>query len=291
MSLASLRMPPKTVRKEPEQERTAPPEDVKWLLSVDTETVPDSDLVYPEEAKERFPKPIQHKIVAISFVTAKISGPAGEERLSLEECRSGGTEDSSEKDLIRGFWRLFEQRKPRLVTWHGRGFDIPVLKARSMVHGIAVPYWHKAGDKWSNYSHRYSTDWHCDLMDVLSDQHAAPFMTLRETAEAVGIPGKINGTSECIADLFKEGRIGDIRDFCEMDALSLFGLYIRWRHMCGASSAAAHDANMQSMLDYVEQESAKRKSMAKFRDLWKASKRPSPIFVGSASRDDGKTAA
>jgi 3'-5' exonuclease len=99
------------------------------LLVFDIETVPDRELL-PEPStgtEEPFPKPLHHQVIAISFVSAQITRIGRIERYDVEECRSGGTLDSTGPELLRGFWALIEREKPRVVTWNGRTFDLPVL--------------------------------------------------------------------------------------------------------------------------------------------------------------------
>src|SRR4051812_49026340 len=98
------------------------------LFFVDIETVPDRDVLPDDFAEGAFPpKPIQHRVVAISFLSAALVREGRVERYTVEECRSGGDLASGEEQLLRGFWRRFERDKPRVVTWNGRGFDLPVL--------------------------------------------------------------------------------------------------------------------------------------------------------------------
>jgi predicted PolB exonuclease-like 3'-5' exonuclease len=56
-----------------------------------------------------------------------------------------------------------------VVTWNGKGFDLPVLRARAMVYGISAKTWFQGGTKWDGYIQRFAPDWHCDLMEQLSD--------------------------------------------------------------------------------------------------------------------------
>ena len=51
---------------------------------------------------------------------------------------------------------------PQLVTFNGSSFDLPVLRYRAMVHGVAAP-----GLSVRQYFHRYTED-AIDLCDVLS---------------------------------------------------------------------------------------------------------------------------
>ena len=47
--------------------------------------------------------------------------------------------ERSEKELISSFVDRIEELKPQLVTFNGNAFDLPVLRYRAMVHGIAAP--------------------------------------------------------------------------------------------------------------------------------------------------------
>ena len=122
------------------------------------ETIPDRNLL-PEPftgTAEPFPKPLHHQVIAISFVSAQITRIGGIERYDVEECRTGGTLASTEPELLRGFWGLIDREKPRVVTWNGRAFDLPVLAQRALIHGIPMRYWHQAGDRWNTYRQRYA---------------------------------------------------------------------------------------------------------------------------------------
>jgi len=44
---------------------------------------------------------------------------------------------------------LIDQHQPRVVTWNGRGFVLPVLKQRSLIHGLAaLKGGHRADPAW-----------------------------------------------------------------------------------------------------------------------------------------------
>jgi len=121
------------------------------LFVFDIETVPDTDAVpnligldagagvaerrealdnYHLEitgGKNAFPRQPFHKVVAVSFLSAEIERTGRHEVYYLKEIRSGGKADSPEHDLVAGFFKWLDQRRPRLVSYNGRGFDIPVL--------------------------------------------------------------------------------------------------------------------------------------------------------------------
>ena len=192
------------------------------------------------EGRNDFPRQPFHKIVAISFLEAEIfrtgrPGTAGyEESYSLREVRSGGREDASEEELVRGFFSYFQGKMPRLVSFNGRNFDLPVLKFRAMKYGIASPALHQSGDKWNSYTARYSSDWHCDLLDVLKDHGAmSGGLKLHEVAAILGLPGKFGPDGSKVEDMFDAGDIAGIRNYCETDVLNTYLVYLHHMHHTG----------------------------------------------------------
>ncbi|MDI1266375.1 MAG: 3'-5' exonuclease [bacterium] len=246
------------------------------LLVFDIETVPDHVTL---EGATKALKPVSQKIVAISFVLARIEKDGGKESYFIEECRSGGTAQTDEKELISGFWRLFEREKPRLVSWNGRGFDVPVLQARAMVHGVPTVNWHTAGDRWNGYRSRYSPDWHCDLMDVLSDYGAAPRMGLQETAIGIGLPGKLIASGGEVAELVEAGDIEHVRSYCECDVLNLFCLYVRWALISGRCTVDRHDSSLGRLVDYLQSHRVAKPHFGEFFDRWSQSSQPCPAGI------------
>lgn len=126
------------------------------LLCLDIETVPDRDLIpadWPEGEFVR--KPVWHRVVAISFVEARIERTGeGSEAYVVECCRSGGEAGWDERRLLQAYWRHFASRRARIVTWNGKGFDLPVLRLRVMMHGIPAEGWFTRGTKWESYTQR-----------------------------------------------------------------------------------------------------------------------------------------
>lgn len=151
-----------------------------------------------------------------------------------EQCKvwSLGTPESSERELIERFFDGIERYTPTLVTWNGSGFDLPVLHHRALIHGITAGRYWDSGDndrefKWNNYLNRFHAR-HTDLMDVLAAYQARAFAPLDQVAVLCGLPGKMGMDGSKVWDAFQEGRIEDIRNYCETDALNTYLLYLRW---------------------------------------------------------------
>ena len=51
------------------------------------------------------------------------------------------------------------------------------------------------GSQWDSYTQRFAPDWHCDLMEQLSEYRACTAMGLNDMAHAIGLPGKLGGAA------------------------------------------------------------------------------------------------
>lgn len=261
------------------------------LFVFDIETVPDTDAVPnltgfddPDPGRRReeleryhleitdgrnpFPRQPFHRVVAISFLEAEIARERGQEAYHLRELRSGGEPGFDEKQLLEGFFQYFERLKPRLVSFNGRGFDLPVLKYRAMVHGVAAPWLYEAGDKWSSYQSRYAADWHCDLLDVLSDYGASARVKLNEVCAALGFPGKFGIDGAQVAGLVDAGRIEEVRHYCETDVLNTYLVYLRLMLHRGTVATDGYNAAVGDIVALIESEGAARPYLGEFMEAW-----------------------
>lgn len=110
------------------------------------------------DGRNDFPRQPFHQIVAISY--AQLVFEPGEEgpEMVIRRIGTGGNEHSDERELLEGFLNLIDRRAPKLVSFNGRGFDVPVIKYRAMAHALACPRWFSEGDKWSNYDARFDKE-------------------------------------------------------------------------------------------------------------------------------------
>ena len=246
------------------------------IVVVDIETVTDTALsrhedLYDEQGTERFVAPPLHRIVAIGFVHARLtSGPPGR-RIDLVDCRAGLDESASEADLLRGFWSLVGRLQPTVVTWNGRGFDLPVLLWRSMRWRVAAPAWFRKVSNFENYGYRFSLDWHVDLMDVMTGYGAARRVSLDAAARAAGAPGKLGAGGGDVGAMIGAGRLADVRAYCELDALNTYLVWLGWRHLMGELGddelRQAHDG----LAGWLEHERTARPHCGEFLDAWRQS--------------------
>ena len=150
----------------------------------------------------------------------------------------------AEPELIRRFFDGIEKYTPQLVSWNGGGFDLPVLNHRALIHGItASRYWDWGDDdkefRFNNYLSRFHTR-HLDLMDVMAQYQIRASAGLDAMARLCGFPGKLGMDGSEVAGAIAEGRIGDVRAYCECDALNTYLVYQRFRLMRGEIDAGEY---------------------------------------------------
>jgi predicted PolB exonuclease-like 3'-5' exonuclease len=160
-----------------------------------------------------------------------------------------GTEKDGERELIQRFYDGIEKYTPRLVSWNGGGFDLPVLHYRGLRHGVtARRYWDQGeGDypdsrdfKFNNYISRYHTR-HTDLMDLLALYQPRAAVPLDQLARLLGFPGKLGMDGSKVWEAVHAGRLDEVRNYCETDALNTWLVYLRFELMRGAIDGAEYE--------------------------------------------------
>jgi 3'-5' exonuclease len=180
-----------------------------------------------------------HRIAAISCVFRDDEG---------FRVRSLGSLEDAEPKLVNDFFRIIDKYTPQLVSWNGGGFDLPVLHYRAMINGVvASRYWEMGEDdrefKWNNYLSRYHTR-HLDLMDLLALYTGRANAPLDDLAKLCGFPGKLGVDGSQVWTLHQEGRLNEIRDYCETDVANTYLVYCRYLLMRGAMTREAYNAEI-----------------------------------------------
>jgi predicted PolB exonuclease-like 3'-5' exonuclease len=151
-------------------------------------------------------------------------------------------DNASEGKVIQNFFKSVEQKTPQLVSWNGGGFDLPVLHYRGLRHGVvASKYWDMGEDdrdhKWNNYISRYHMR-HLDLMDLLALYQPKNNAPLDAMAKLCGFPGKLGMDGSQVYRAFLDGKLDEIRRYCETDVMNTYLLYCRFQKMrCGLTES------------------------------------------------------
>jgi len=189
---------------------------------------------------------LPHHLQRVAVISCALRGDEGFKVWSLAEPRL------NEGEIIQRFFTGIEKYTPQLVSWNGGGFDLPVLHYRGLMHGVAAArYWDMGeGDyrdsrdfKWNNYISRYHQR-HLDLMDLLAMYQPRANAPLDELAKLMGLPGKLGMDGSAVWGAWLDGRIDEIRDYCETDVVNTFLVFLRFQLMRGLLTAAEHEAEL-----------------------------------------------
>lgn len=144
-----------------------------------------------------------------------LDGPADNRWVPFERMPGCTVYRGSESDILKEFWRFlqFGERgvRHRLVSFNGRGYDLPVLAIRSAMFGIkpSRPIETKPWDR----------DSHIDLMDVLSfggatrERYKLDYWCRRFDIESPKT--KLDGSQ--VQRAYREKKIEDIGEYCLRD--------------------------------------------------------------------------
>jgi hypothetical protein len=136
---------------------------------------------------------------------------------------------ADESELLTAFWDV-AKHYDNIVTFNGRGFDVPFIYLRSAL--LNVPITKK---NWLGY--RYATDPHCDLAEqmtfysVSGRDGAARRFNLDFYCKAFGIesPKSHGVTGMDVKDLMAEGKYREIAEYCLRDVRATVDLYKIWK--------------------------------------------------------------
>jgi predicted PolB exonuclease-like 3'-5' exonuclease len=171
-------------------------------------------------------------------------------------CWSIGDEAAGEEEIVQRFFDGIEKYRPTLVSWNGGGFDLPVLHYRALIHGVkAQAYWDTGlfdrDAKWNNYLKRYEFR-HTDLMDVLALYTGRQNAPLNEIALLLGLPGKLGMDGSKVFGAWREGKLADIRAYCETDVMNTWLVYLRFQAMRGILSDDEYESEILRAREFCE---------------------------------------
>jgi DNA polymerase elongation subunit (family B) len=128
-----------------------------------------------------------------------------------------------EPTMLREFWEKVD-KFDRFVSFNGRAFDGPFLSVRTAIHALS-PSKNLSG-------YRYSFESHIDLLELLTFHGAVSrdqTPTLHSACVAFGIPSPKSAEMHgyAVGDAYREGRLGEIADYCRRDVEATAALFKR----------------------------------------------------------------
>jgi len=224
--------------------------DIRYFV-FDVESVADPDLVAklrypheeiePEEAVERYRHELIEKYdsdfipytyqVPVAIAIAKVT-----ESYRLVDLVVLDEPHFRPHVMTELFWRGWEAyKRPTLVTFNGRAFDIPLLELAAFRYGISIPGWFQINARAMDQPrNRYNTQYHLDLCELLTNFGSTRFSGgLNLAAHLLGKPGKMEIAGHMVQDLYREGRLAEINEYCRCDVLDTYFIFLRSRVLVG----------------------------------------------------------
>ena len=226
------------------------------VLVFDLETVPDSTAFaqaehlthHPErevrrQMGEKVGRPLFHRIVCIGSLLAERGAEGAWHPAALEAPHQP---QHDERALIQGFVDRLLPQPPRLVTFNGHTFDLPVLRYRAMMLAVSAP-----GLAARAYFDRGGND-SVDLCDLLSAQERHVRVSLDELSRVLGLPGKPDGVDgTAVESLFAAGKHEEIAAYCTSDVLNTYRCWLRYELFCGRLDEVRFSASEKALADFL----------------------------------------
>jgi predicted PolB exonuclease-like 3'-5' exonuclease len=197
-------------------------QNVQYLI-FDIEAIADGDLV----SKIRYPKESMQGPEAIARYRAELLATTGKDvlpvtfMLPISVAVAKVDADYRLLDLAvldapqfrphviaKHFWQGWNgYGRPTLVSFNGRGYDLPVLELAAYRYGYSVPAWFNVEARAYDQSrNRYNLEMHLDLFDLLSNYGAARLSGgLNLLANLIGKPGKAGVDGSQVQDMYDRG--------------------------------------------------------------------------------------
>ena len=220
-------------------------------LVFDIETVGDGDLIqrvrYPEdelsseEAIHRFQSELLEQTgrdVLPPTFTLPVSVAIGKvtSDFQLADLIVLDAPEFRPEEITRRFWQGWSHYdRPRFVTFNGRGYDLPVMELAAFRYGISLPAWFNVESRsWEQSRNRYNIDCHIDLCDLFSNFGAVRMNGgLNLMASLIDKPGKSGVDGSQVQQMYFDGKLDEINDYCRCDVLDTYFVFLRSRVLLG----------------------------------------------------------
>lgn len=208
-----------------------------------------------EENPRPFLKTMLCRVVSLSAVTRHVvDGQVHLKLLTLPKITASDSDTSSnEAEIIGSFLDAVGNYKPQLVGFNSEASDVLILIQRAIANGLSAPGFASRPDKpWEgiDYFNQHS-DAHVDLIKIVGG-YGNTRPSLHQFATACGIPGKMDVAGNEVYELWMAGKIQDILEYNEFDALTTYLCWLRTAHFGGFLNNAEYIAEQAQLRELLE---------------------------------------
>jgi len=173
--------------------------------------------------------------------------------------------------IVEHFWRGWEKyKRPTLVSFNGRTFDIPLLELSAFRFGLSIPGWFNLEAKtFEQHRNRYNLDAHFDLQELLTNFGSTRFTGgLNLAANLLGKPGKMEVEGHMVQDMFEAGKLAEINDYCRCDVLDTYFVFVRTRVLLGEITLADEQRLISGAKQWLTDKAAAVPAFAQYLTRW-----------------------
>ena len=216
-----------------------------------------------ETGKDFIPYTFQ---LPVSLVIAKLG-----KDLALQDLVALDEEESRPHEIVRRFWEGWRHyRRPRLVSFNGRGFDMPLLELCAFRYGIQLPDWFAEGERnFDQPRYRYNTTAHFDLHEWITNSGATRFNGgLSLAANLIGKPGKMDVAGHMVQELWDAGQKADIHGYCRSDVLDTYFVFLRSRVVAGDIDVKREQALIEQARAWIAARAEGCPALGRYLEAW-----------------------
>lgn len=173
--------------------------------------------------------------------------------------------------ITEHFWRGWKQyNKPTLVSFNGRSFDLPLMELAAYRFGVSMPEWFDLNARtYDQPRNRYNTRSHLDLHDILTNFGASRFNGgLNLAANLIGKPGKMQVQGHMVQDLFNDGKLAEINDYCRCDVLDTYFVFLRCMLLIGKLDRDTEHQRVEEAKAFIAERAAEHAIYVDYLENW-----------------------
>lgn len=174
-------------------------------------------------------------------------------------------------EICRNFWRGWKYYKfPRFVTFNGRGFDIPLMELAAFRYGLSIAEWFAMQSKtFDQPRNRHNSKFHIDLCDFLTNHGTTRFNGgLNLAASILGKPGKMDTRGYMVQDMYEQGKLAEINDYCRCDVLDTYFVFLRSMVVAGCLNLQEEQVLVKKTKDWISAHQESSPAYARYLQQW-----------------------
>ena len=202
----------------------------------------------------------------VSVVVAKVSGA-----FELLDLIALDEPEWRPHIITEHFWRGWQRyQRPALVSFNGRTFDMPLMELAAFRFGLSIPSWFETKARtYEQPRNRYNSRYHLDLHDLLTNYGASRFNGgLNLAANLLGKPGKIDVQGDMVQDLFDQGKLAEINNYCRCDVLDTYFVFLRSMVLLGDLDLEGEQRIVAQTRTWLEQRASQQVAFSTYLENW-----------------------